>query len=229
MKKILVGLVGCLAAFANAATLECEHSYSLFKEIIQKKSDADYMSGWDEIHDYIAKYDYTQIFNKNHPGKQFWVDKHLYFAESSWGNNQWISQREYNKRIKLIVKRNAESVFNPYFHEILPPKANVLTQSGEICVVPVQAYLKVEGETALKEEGNQKTPENLVLEAMRIDHIFVRDIKNNEWRVLEFNSYITDKDFYEFFPDLPDNIKSELDDGVVEAQEATAEQVEDQD
>lgn len=218
MKKILVGLVYCLATFANAETLECESNYELFKEIIKKKSDADKISSEEEIHRYIGKYDYTQIFNKNHLGKQFWVDKPLSFAKSSWRNNEWISQREYNKRIKVIARHNAKNTANAYYNEILPPKANVLTQSGEICVVPVQAYIEGEGDTVAKEGENQNTSERIVLEAMRIDHIFVRDIKDNAWRVLEFNSNIADKDFQEFFPDLPDHIQNELDDGIVEAQ-----------
>ena len=71
-------------------------------------------------------------------------------------------------------------------------------------------------------EGEHKNnSENLMVEAMRIDHIFVRDTKNNQWRVLAFNRDISNKDFHEFFPDFPDQIKNELDDGVVEAQVAT--------
>lgn len=216
MKKVLVGLVSCLAAFANATTLDCENSYPLFKEIIQKKSDAENIGGIDDIHDYIQHYDYTYIFSKNHPDKQFWVDKHLSFAKPSWSNNEWISRREYSKRIKEIAKHNVKDSSNPYIHELLPSKANLLSKSGEICVVPVQAFLEVE----VDEGESLNTSGTVVVEAMLIDHIFVRDINDNKWRVLAFNRFITDNDFNEFFPDMPDHIKNELNDGIVEAQEA---------
>lgn len=226
MKKILVGLVSCLATFANAATLDCENSYPLFEEIIQKKTDVENVGGVDDIYNYIQHYDYTYIFNKNHPDKQFWVDKHLSFAKPSWSNNEWISKSEFTKRIKVIAKHNVKDPSNPYIHELLPPKANLLTQSGEICVVPVQAYLEVEVDAEPDEGENQNTSETVVVEAMLIDHIFVRDIKNNKWRVLAFNRYIADNDFNEFFPDLSDHIKNELNDGIEEAEEAMVEQIE---
>lgn len=228
MKKILVGLVGCLADFANATTLDCKNSYPLFKEIIQKKTDANHIGDVDDIYNYIQNYDYPQIFNKNHPDKQFWVDKHLSFAKSSWSNNEWISKSEYNKRIKLIAQRNVKNASNPYIHELLPAKANLLTQSGEICVVPVQAYLEVKGDAEPDEGEDQHTSESVVVEAMLIDHIFVRDIKANKWRVLAFDRFIADNDFNEFFPDLPDHIKNELNDGIEEAAEAMVEQIESQ-
>lgn len=221
MKNIFVGLVCCLAPFANAENLECENNDQLFEEIIQKKSNTDHINDEKEIQRYTEKYDYSYLFNKNHPGKQFWAAKHLQFAKPSWSENAWISQREYNKRIKAIVKHNATNNSNPYSYEILPPKSNVLTQVGEVCVIPVQAYINVEGEAELKEGEHKNNSEDLMVEAMRIDHIFVRDTKNNQWRVLAFNRDISNKDFQEFFPDLPDQIKNELDDGVVEAQVAT--------
>lgn len=60
------------------------------------------------------------------------------------------------------------------------------------------------------------------LVAMRIDHVFVRDLNKKAWRVLEFNSDITQLDFNIFFPNFPENIKAQLDNGVVEAQSAEA-------
>lgn len=91
MKKILFGLVSCLATFANATTLDCENNYPLFKEIIQKKTGAEHSGGVDDIYNYIHNYDYPQIFNKNHPDKQFWLDKHLFYAKPSWSNNRSLS------------------------------------------------------------------------------------------------------------------------------------------
>ena len=83
-------------------------------------------------------------------------------------------------------------------------------------MVPVQAFLEVE----VDEGESLNTSGTVVVEAMLIDHIFVRDINDNKWRVLAFNRFITDNDFNEFFPDMPDHIKNELNDGIVEAQEA---------
>ena len=62
MKNIFVGLVCCLAPFANAENLECENNDQLFEEIIQKKSNTDHINDEKEIQRYTEKYDYSYLF-----------------------------------------------------------------------------------------------------------------------------------------------------------------------
>ena len=62
----------------------------------------------------------------------------------------------------------------------------MLSLVGEICIVPVQKYLSIEDDNG----------EKLLLKGMLIDHLFVRDLTNNEWRVLEYDSFsIKNEDF----------------------------------
>jgi hypothetical protein len=213
MKKILIGLACCFASLVNAETLTCEDNYSLFEEIIQKKSASNTISSESEIYDYIAKYDYSFLFNDKHPNKMYWVGKNYFADRVSWDEYEWISQKEYKKRIKKTAQYNSKNNEDSYHYELQPIKANVLNAVGEICIIPVQTYLVIEDDDG----------EKLWIEGMLVDHLFVRNLKNNEWRVLEYNSlYIKDDDFQEFFPDLPDDIKNELHDGIIETQEATS-------
>jgi hypothetical protein len=212
MKKILMSLVCCFTSLANAENLKCENSYPLFEKIIFEKMSMANMGTEQEIHDYSDKYDYSYLFNNKHLNQRYWTDKKLSDAEIEWSNNEWISQREYNKRIKKMAKDHEKLESYDAFYQLLPNKANVISKVGEICVVPIQTYFNIEDDNG----------EEIILEGMLIDHIFVKDPKNNEWRVLEYNRDISDQDFREFFPDFPDEIKNELNDGGVEAQDASS-------
>lgn len=218
MKKILTSLICCLSIPAYAENLECGNNHLLLEEVIQKKSDVVTINNEKEIHQFIEQYDYPYALIAKFQNKRYWLNKNVSYSESNWYENKWISESEYNKRIKFIAKENEKKTSNGYEHELLTPKANfILAGVGEICVVPVQAYIRIEAD-----EGSETAEENY-LEAMRIDHIFVRDLSKNTWRVLEFNRNISNDDFNGFFPNFPENIKDQLDDGVVDAQSAYAE------
>lgn len=216
MKKILTSLICCLSPLAYAENLKCENNYSKFEEIIQEKSNVVTISNEEEIHQFIQQYDYPFIFIEKSQNKRYWLNKPVPYAESSWYENKWISESEYNKRIKFIAKKNAKEPTNVYVHKLLSPKANFKSAVGEICVVPVQAYIRLDADEDIE------SSEELYIVAMRIDHIFVKGPNQQNWRVLEFNRNILDQDFNSFFPKFPENVKNQLDDGVVEAEEATA-------
>lgn len=110
--------------------------------------------------------------------------------------NKWINESEYNKRIKLIAKENEKELTNSYLHELLAPKANFKNPVGEICVVPVQTYIRLDEDR--DGNGNGKSSEESYSVAMRIDHIFVKVPNQRNWRVLEFNRNILDLAFNRF-------------------------------
>lgn len=149
------------------------------------------------------------MFNEKHPNKKFWIVRSYYADRVSWPEDEWVDSDIYNKRIKKLAKYNTENESNSYFYELLDYKYNAITPAGEVCVIPVQSYLKVEHEGEL-----------LGMESMLVDNFFVRDSISGQWRVLEYGFNFTDQNINEFFPDLPENIKSGLNSGVVEAEVA---------
>lgn len=216
MKIILTTLICCLSPFAYAENLECEHNYSKLEQIIQQKSNIVTISKEEHIHKFIQQYDYPFMFIDKFQNKRYWLNKHVAYGKQSWYENKWISESEYNKRIKFIAKENAKNRTNNYVHQLLAPKANFKNAVGEICVVPVQAYIRLDADESIE------SSEESYIGAMRIDHIFVKVPNQKNWRVLEFNRDILEQDFNVFFPQFPEQVKNQLDDGVVEATEATA-------
>ena len=82
---------------------------------------------------------------------------------------------------------------------MLDYKYNAVTPVGEVCIIPVQAYARIESEG-----------EELGIEAMLVDYFFVRDNLSDQWRVLDYGFQFLDQDLKEFFPGLPVNIKNGL-------------------
>lgn len=141
----------------------------------------------------------------------------MIYAEPEWGESKWIKASEFNSRIHRIAKENEKKIENPYVHELQAPKANFMSDVGEICIIPVQTYIR------LDDEDDSETSEQHYVVGMRIDHLFVRDIKLGSWSVFEFNRDILDQDFDALFPNFPVHLKNQLDDGVIEAQAEEAE------
>ncbi|MEG2749589.1 MAG: hypothetical protein RR939_09270 [Acinetobacter sp.] len=217
MKRILIGMFLCFSALANAESLECGSNYSLFEELVQMKSDANLISNESEILNFIEKYDYSSLFNEKHPNKKFWGFKNYDADRQYWAEDEWIDSKVYNKRIGKLAKYNAKNELNPYFYELLDYKYNAVTPVGEVCIIPVQAYARIESEG-----------EELGIEAMLVDYFFVRDNLSDQWRVLDYGFQFLDQDLKEFFPGLPVNIKNGLNTGVIAAEDLINVSIDDQ-
>lgn len=217
VKRVLIGMFVCFSALANAESLECGSNYPLFEEIVQVKSDANMISNESAILMFLEKYDYSFLFNEKHPNKRFWGFKNYIADRKSWAEDEWIDSKVYNKRIKKLAKYNAKNESNSYFYKLLDYKYNVATPVGEVCIIPVQAYIRIESEG-----------EEFWGEAMLVDYFFVRDILSGQWRVLDYSIQFSDQDLKEFFPGLPVSIKNELNTGVVAAEDFINTSIDDQ-
>ncbi len=165
---------------AYAENLQCKNSYKIFEGIY---SDLLSVSNGPEVNLTLlgqleSKYDYSRLFTRNHPGQLY-------------SNGDWVSVDEYNDQIILSHAIRLGSRTKYLGIKLKKSKANFLSGVGEVCVVPTEVKLLYLDKEIIN----------------RFDNIFVRDLKNNTWRVFMYIGIEHKKDFDEFFPDFPKSVK----------------------
>lgn len=165
---------------AYAENLQCKNSYKIFEGIY---SDFLSVSNGPEVNLTLlgqleSKYDYSRLFTRNHPGQLY-------------SNGDWVSVDEYNDQIILSHAIRLGSRTKYLGIKLKKSKANFLSGVGEVCVVPTEVKLLYLDKEIIN----------------RFDNIFVRDLKNNTWRVFMYIGIEHKKDFDEFFPDFPKSVK----------------------
>lgn len=195
MKRIcifLTSFIFCSAIYADI--YQCKSDSFLFKEMIDRQSALENFGNKTEVQEFYEDYNYASLLGEMHLNKKFW--KH-----------EWISNAEYNKKIQEKVKGNESNEDVVVFYKMQPIKAAVQLSVGLVCIVPIQRYVNI------------NDSQDLAIVSSLQDYIFINNGKDG-WYMLPYSSDISNKNFQEFFPDFPKDLKQNLKDGVVEAQEA---------
>ena len=178
--KVLLFISMLISSHSYSADLQCESSYKIFEGIyndINSVRDGANLN-LTQLARFEHKYSYSRLFDQNHPGQVY-----------SSGN--WIDQKVYADQVLmshlLFVKLKTKNLGVKWGR----PKANFISDVGEICIIPFEYRYSY-----LDESVTQRT-----------DNIYVRNLKNNEWRVFIYLGYERKQDFDEFFPDFPKTIK----------------------
>ena len=178
MKKTiaLFSTVFLSSSLIHAEALQCQQSYDIFNQNVArsqrflKTGDVDaYLKFYQEI-------SYSHLFQSIHPGKVF-------------VNDQWIDEQEDKEQTKRIFDFFVQQ---PKDYQIMQlkynktPKANFMTEVGEVCVIATQEMFRYAGETFKS----------------RYDTVFVRNTLDNQWRDYAYNGSESAEDLNMFFPDF---------------------------
>ncbi|WP_353168634.1 hypothetical protein [Acinetobacter sp.] len=181
MKKLLLGLaIGLLSFSSYSSDLKCSESYDIFQGIISGAVEVRRNGDLKQIKAHNERYDYPALFNKNHPG-QFYL----------YG---WMDESKYDNTLNYFSYMIKSGRSKGHKAILLKPKADFISSVGEVCIIPMYYFVNIDGK-----QGGSLT-----------DVFFVRDIQNNEWRVLTYTGDEPKEEIDEFFPDLPKKIKVKL-------------------
>ena len=116
--------------FANINSLECKNNYPLFNKVFSEITEISKRNDINDFLNHMEKYNYSSLFNKNHPNKIF-------------NGYEWQNIDEF--------KKNADGAdikgIPPTSEEFLPIKANFTLSKQEICVIPyLYRYVDEESE-----------------------------------------------------------------------------------
>lgn len=179
MKKIfIIALTTLASSFSFAENLQCEKSYEIFNKQGDKEVEILKNGSLDDVLKFYDQIEYDRKLKPKHQGQTF-------------SSGEWISDAEYRKDIKLQQDLAKDGSYKNIASSFLKPKLNYISSVGEVCVVPMQSQDEI-----------FKKP--MQTEA---DIIFIRDIQTNEWRRFIYFGIEDKKDFNEFFPDFPKNVK----------------------
>ncbi len=171
MKKVILAIFTALTSTAIfAEDLQCEKNYEVFKRIYQGQVKNMENGDTEAFKENLQKNEYDRLFKNKHPGQ-------TYFA----GN--WSTNEKYNQDIESSFKfLHVEGYKNVSF-EFSKPKVNFISSIGEICVVPITSEDVYSGNKEINKS----------------DTVFIRNLKNNEWRQFTYIGIEEKKDMDEFF------------------------------
>ncbi len=179
MKKLMMIAITTLASSVSfAENLQCEKSYEIFKQQGDKEIEILKNGTLDDIIHYYDQIEYDRKLKPNHQGQTF-------------SSGEWISDAKYREDVKIQQDLAKDDSYKNIDFSLLKPKLNYISSVGEVCVVPMRSQ-------------DEMFKKNMQTQA---DVIFVRDLKTNDWRRFIYLGIEDKKDFNEFFPDFPKNIK----------------------
>jgi hypothetical protein len=169
LKKLFITLlVSAISSMtlANINSLECKNNYPLFNKVFSETTE---ITKKNDIKDYLAhmkKYNYSSLFDKNHPNKIF-------------NGYKWQSINELEQDAQALEEGGWTP---PTSEEFLPIKENFILSKKEICVIP---YLYRNVDEKAEIESSYVT-----------DIIWIRDLDSTIWRYLdiedESNKYLNE-------------------------------------
>lgn len=174
MKKIIaLFCLGVFSGLGHADTLQCKQSYDFFYQNIAASK---HFVEAGDLDAYIAlskKNSYSQLFQSQHLGQVYVSSK-------------WIAEQDNEDNLKSFIQNFVDQ---PKAYQLMEvkykaPKVNLMTDVGEVCVVPTQEVIRVSGN---------------ILKA-RFDTVFVRTAQDNQWRTYAYSGDELIEDLNTFFP-----------------------------
>jgi len=179
MKKIVLMFNLLFSTQIFSADLQCLKSYKTFNNIQEEGINVIKNGTDDEMKAFNDRYSYSMLFKKNHPGQSYF-------------NGNWINEdiAKLSSSIMASSFRNGDMEIINY--TISEPKANFMSNIGEVCVIPMQSTIIYD----FDEKGTTNA-----------DFLFIRDLNSNQWRFFPYYGSEKKEDFNEFFPDFPKSVK----------------------
>lgn len=179
MKKILTFLV-CITLnhVTYAEDLQCEKSYAEFNQYLTDLNNIGKNGDVAQLDKFLEKTEYSRLFKTKHQNQ-------IYY------NTDWINKQEYQLALQFQTGLTKSDQYQHIKFNLQPPKANFILSVGEVCVIPWTSEDKIFNKTYVSQT----------------DLIFVRDLKNNQWRSFTYLGTEKPEDFKEFFPHFPITLK----------------------
>lgn len=181
MKKIIpLILAGFLPLSTSAEDLQCTQSYDIFNEWTVEHKRLVEAADTDGFLKFQAKILYTSLFQSSH-------------LDQTYMHGVWLDKAYVKEAMQNILAPYKDDQENFKFIQIKykQPKANFISEVGELCIIPTVEIYKMEGERII----------------MSYDVIFVRNLISNQWLVFAYTGLEKAEDFKQFFPNFPKQIK----------------------
>ena len=174
---LLTTLLGSMAVMAQ--DLRCTTDLDTLKNIQEQEKTIFEKGTFADLLNHRQKYDYSFKFKPNHGGQSFLF-------------NRWVPDAEYTTEIKSIFLYARNIPREKYVSTFGTPYANFILNQQEICLIPSVFTYQI--------ENNKKQVEENTI-------IWIRDLNSTDWKELTYEEQMNQKDFREFFPHFPSNIK----------------------
>lgn len=173
---MITGFFLSTSIYAN--DFECQNNFVLFENILNEELRHLEQGNVSQLIKFNNKYNYTALFKNNHTNQ-------FYFG------GQWIGRDEYESRLIALMDFVKRADYSIEEFKLISIKANRLTSTEEICVIPIAVKTLTLGK----------------VEMVNNDLIFIRSLKENKWRIFAYLDSVKKHDFNEFFPDFPTDIQ----------------------
>ena len=179
MKKIILMAGLFLSAPLQANDLTCEENYHHFKSIMIEGEKTFKKGDVNEVMHFIDSSLYTNAFSAD----QNEIKKYV--------NGEWLSPNEFKHYIAVTIKLWQVSDNSSVDISFAQPKINMITDIGEICVIPTKTRYMMFGKHY----------------DVQFDQIYIKNIQTEKWKSFIYMGVENKKDMEKLVPHLLSKVK----------------------